>query len=83
MALDNIPVELLLNIADELPVEDISALERSCRLFHHAIHDYLYRRDAEDRWALFWACIHNKEQTARRAIANGTDPHEPASHFLM
>jgi len=45
MPLSDLPSEIILEIADQLPIGGISALSRTNRLFYNLLNGYLYRRD--------------------------------------
>ena len=75
MSLRSLPAESILDIADELSSSDLNALGQSCRSYYTVLNGYLYRNDARKNGmsALFWACVKDKEDTARLALSNGAD----------
>ncbi|PGH34576.1 hypothetical protein GX50_02559 [[Emmonsia] crescens] len=78
MAFLNIPSELILNIADEIPnIQDLNSLSQTCRDLYSLLNNYLYHRDAEsgDLQALFWAAYKGLIPPARKALSHGADIH--------
>lgn len=76
MPLDDLPIELLLSIADQLDRQsDINAFARSSRRLYGQINQYLYQRNvrAGRMQALFWAAKCGREATAMKALDAGAD----------
>ncbi|KAL2368749.1 hypothetical protein BDBG_06518 [Blastomyces gilchristii SLH14081] len=74
----NLPPELIINIADQIPNKrDLNNFSQTCRDLHSILNNYLYRHDAKsgDPQALFWAAYKGRKSTARKALSHGVDIH--------
>jgi hypothetical protein len=71
--LQELPVELVLQVADHLDQQSLSRLARTSRGIHEFLNPVLYRRDLvrEQPACVRWAAFHGSADALRRAIAFG------------
>lgn len=79
MRLLDLPVELILEIADQIDQEgDILAFIKSCRCLHNILISYLYRRNAiSSGSALPWSSEHGFERNVEQMLLRKVDPETP------
>ncbi|KXJ87034.1 hypothetical protein Micbo1qcDRAFT_208433 [Microdochium bolleyi] len=70
--LTDLPLEMILNIAENLPQAALANLLQTCRSFYEAkvLQSLLYRRDMPGH-AVYWACKHGDEGQLQRALDHG------------
>ncbi|KAH7307950.1 ankyrin repeat-containing domain protein [Stachybotrys elegans] len=74
---EELPIELWLAVAENLPISDLAALCLVHRKLQHALTPLLYKRAATslyDKRALFWGVLNGLQQTVEHALAAGIDP---------
>ncbi|PGG95273.1 ankyrin [Blastomyces parvus] len=78
MAFLNLPAELILSIADQIPNKrDLSNLCQTCRDLRSILNNYIYRHDARsaEPQSLIWAAYKGHKAIARKALSNGVNIH--------
>ncbi|KAI2466804.1 ankyrin [Annulohypoxylon bovei var. microspora] len=74
MGLLELPLELILGIAENLTAKDILKASYSCRSLYAALNPFLYQRCHHDVWILRWAVQRGKTQIVRKLLEAGADP---------
>lgn len=76
MSLLHLPIEVLLNIADELKYPEISALSRTCSNLYGRLNIFLYRHNVHNHngWGMWRAIELGNESALSKFIEQGANP---------
>ncbi|KAI1407195.1 ankyrin [Hypoxylon sp. FL1857] len=70
----SLPIEIILYIAQDLDVENVSAFSRSCRAIHTIITPRLYRLVKDQTAIICWAADEGRMGTLAHLLAAGANP---------